>query len=103
MPTLSYYYQQRGVFMGSKNVYENFILEFITIPCNNKIILIILMHIFCDLLFSIFDLKKLLTSSRNRFTISPFLPIMLPTSCKEKEKEEKTIITVNMNACYQMI
>lgn len=32
---------------------------------------------------------KTLTSSRNRLTISPFLPIILPTSCKADKKREK--------------
>lgn len=30
--------------------------------------------------------KWRLTSSRNLVTISPFLPMMLPTSCKQKNK-----------------
>lgn len=31
------------------------------------------------------DQNKIITSSRNLLTISPFLPMMLPTSCKQKK------------------
>lgn len=46
------------------------------------------------LIILMFGLQKL-TSSRNRFTISPFLPIMLPTSCKEMKKKENAVNVVS--------
>ena len=54
--------------------------------------LIILMHICYSYNFSLTKKeKKKLTSSRKRFTISPFLPIMLPTSCNDIERKKEKL------------
>ena len=42
-------------------------------------------------------IAKFLTSSRKRFTISPFLPMMLPTSCNNKKKGLLSLMYANWN------
>jgi len=42
------------------------------------------------------------TSSLNRLTISPFFPIILPTSCKKK-KTNVLLITIHYNNSYFII